>query len=258
MAINPFIYEQYDKISDLVFYLGRNVVLKFTVLLAKYTDEFGRRLFHKEFEYNSKNADIPLITIKREYEYYLSIENLKTDEISGLKEFIKIGVEDIMLLRQGLNAAAKWFTDPQYKDLFIIHKNQLIMGMKLDTIEVPLYGDKWIGLDPTIYTYHEECSPGVRLYLSDPNNFVDMYLNKFMGLVYTINSFNMYLAAQSMLSYIGRPEFGYNIVSFTEEGNKGGTPGQEGVSGSPGRFIPGTNKDKGNFFTIMRDLDGKS
>lgn len=254
MAINPFIYEQYDKISDLVCYLGRNAVVKFTVVLSKYKDDYGRQFFHKEFEYNSKNFDKPLITIKREYEYFLSIENLKVDELSGRKEFIKIGVEEFMLFKQALINASKWFTDQEYRDLFIIHKNELIMGMKVPPIELPyLPMGKYITLEPTIYTYHEECSPGVRITLNHNSNFVDLYLNRFMGLVYTISSFNMYLAAQSMLNYIGRPEFGYNLVSFTDEDR--GTTGEDTAAGPQGRSIPNAKRSK-DFFARMEDLDG--
>ena len=69
IAIDPI---QYDKITDDIYTIGKNVVLKFSVGLSKSYNN-SRSYFHKEFENSSKYVDTKtLITIKRIYKnrYY--------------------------------------------------------------------------------------------------------------------------------------------------------------------------------------------
>jgi hypothetical protein len=250
--INPFIsFDQYDKISDDVYFLGQNAILKFNVSLSKTSDAFGRQHFHKEFEYSSKNYDKPLVTIRRSFDYFLTIENIKhTDD--GKKEYIRIGIEEMILFKQRLKEAAKWFSDPKYKDLYVTHKDQLVMRYKLERIELPyLPMGKYLSFQAIIYTFGEEQAPGVRMYLSDENNFVDMHINKFMGLVYLIDNMNLYESAQLMLNYINRPENGYNLMSFDNSERVAKQSGEETVTGKPGRKIQTKQTD---FFRQMEGM----
>lgn len=224
--ISPVMFEQYEKISDDLIYLGTNVVLKFTTALSKYSDKYGRTSFHKEYEYDSNVSDIPLVSIKRSYDYYISIENIKAIE-SGYKEFIRIGISEILLLRQSLNMALAWFSDSAYDGLFAKKNDSLLITKDVVPIIVEnLPMQKYIRFEPTICKrVTKECT-GVRMYLSSDTNFVDISLNTFMGFVYIINSINMYDSAQAMLNYVRRPDNGYNIVSFTssDEAKAEGVP----------------------------------
>lgn len=247
-TVNPFIrFDQYEKISDDVYQIAFNVILKFNVNLSRTSDAFGRQFYHKEFEYDSKNSNFPLISIKRNFDYYLSIENVRVNDTTNIKEFIRIGVEEIMLLKQMLNQAAQWFTSTEYKDLYVVHNNQLIMTSKIEPLIIEhLPMDKYISIEPWVCTIVEEQVPGVRMYISDRNNYADIPINRFMGLVYTINTMNMYQSAQLMLSYIGRPEFGFNMTTFTKE--RGNISGEESATGRTGRYIG--NNNKVDFFSI--------
>ena len=251
--INPFItFDQYDKISDDVYFLGNNAILKFNVSLSKTSDAFGRQYFHKEFEYSSKNSDKPLITIRRNFDYYLSIENIRyTDD--GKKEFIRLVIEEMIILRQSINNAAKWFYNEEYKNLYVTHKKQLVMTSKLDRINLPyLPMGKYLSFEAIVFTFGEEQAPGVRMFLSDENNFVDMHINRFMGLVYIINSINLYESAQLMLNYIHRPENGSNLTSF-DNNDKSTYQSEEIVTGNVGRKIPSSSKHV-DFFRQMEGV----
>ena len=246
--VNPFIrFDQYDKISDDVYQISYNIILRFNVNLSRTSETYGRQFYHKEFEYETKNSNYPVMSIKRSFDYYLSIENVKVNETTNTKEFIRIGVEEIMLLRQILNQAAEWFTSREYKDLYVIHNNQLIVTSKIEPLVIDhLPMDKYIAIEPWTCIISEEQIPGVRLYLSDKNNYADIPINKFMGFVYTINGINMYQSAQLMLSYIGRPEFGFNMTSYVKDNIN--TSSEETVTGRTGRYIGANNKV--DFFTI--------
>ena len=76
MPIQPMEFLKYDKVSDDVYVLGNNAILKFNVSLSKTTSEGKRYHFYKEFEYKARAREYDtLVTVKRSFDYYLSIEN---------------------------------------------------------------------------------------------------------------------------------------------------------------------------------------
>ena len=97
--IEPMEFFKIDKVSDDVYAIGPNVILKFNVSLSK-TSQGKRYHFHKEYEYPSKDIkNQNLVTIKRSFDYYLSIENMQKDS-NGNKLFIRIGPQEYMLFKK--------------------------------------------------------------------------------------------------------------------------------------------------------------
>ena len=83
--------------------------------------------------------------------------------------------------------------------------------------------------------------PGVRIVLDNSNSF-DMNMNSFYEFYYIIGSIDMYTAANTIMAYFGRPDFGTNMWSPNDmnkvyeqnepdiaslEGNKRRTPGKK-------------------------------
>lgn len=205
---------QYEKITDDLCILGVNTVLRFNVSLANKTQDGLKKLFHSEFEYRagSKYSNLNNIcNIRRTFEYYLSIENLRQDQ-NGNKEFIMIRIQDILYVREQFELATKWFRDTKYENLFAMSKGKLIMLGKVEPIKIlGLAMGKSLMLEPVVVTYSDDNqTTGVRLYLSSKDNYIDMSVDKFMGVVYLISSINMYESAQLLLNYIQRPELGTN------------------------------------------------
>lgn len=212
--IEPMEFFKIDKISDDVYAIGPNVILKFNVSLSKISN--GKRYhFHKEYEYPTKG--IPnqptLVTIKRSFDYYLSIENMQKDN-NGNKTFIRIGPQEYMLFRNGLEQAISWFTDNRYSKLFAHDKGKLILVAPIPECRISnLPMQKYIEIIPTIIDKgiaNADKEPGVRIILGDPSSYIDINLDRLMGLYYTISGFNMYQAALIIVNYIQRPEFGTN------------------------------------------------
>lgn len=215
---NPlFVYEQYDKISDDLMILGINTVLKFTVSLTKYNDRYGRMYSHKEFEYTSRTSSSPVVTIKRSFDYYVSIENIKNVE-DVPKEFILIGINDMYMIREHLSQVSLWFTDKKYSKLFAKKNGELILSADVDPIIISnLPMNKYLKFTPIIYNRLDNYQTGIRMYINSDTNYVDMPISRFMGFLYTINTLDMYNCAQNMLNYIQRPEPGFNLTSFASE-----------------------------------------
>ena len=218
MSIQPMEFLKYDKISDDVYMLGPNTVLKFNVSLSKITSEGKRYHFYKEFEYGTRAQGIPsLVTIKRSYDYYLSIENVQKDRLTDSKAFIRIGPYDIYKLKSQLDIVYEWFTNKKYKGLFATNRGKLILTNPVPETTLGGYPqNKFIRFIPTIVDKNEgndRMEPGIEMDLSSYDNYVIMNVERFMGFYYTISNFNMYLAAQNLVSYIGFPS-GINRIDM--------------------------------------------
>lgn len=205
--IDPMEFMKYDKISDDVLVLGPNAVLKFNVSLSKMSGD-KRYHFYKEFEYPSKSKEFPrLVTIKRSFDYYLSIENVQKNKTTDSKAFIRIGVSDLYRLRSQLEEVYRWIFDKKFKSLYATSRGKLILTNPIPESILGGYPqNKFLRFIPTVIGkdgFPDE--KGIELTLSDYNNYVIMNIDRFMGLYYTIINFNMYQCAQSMVGYLGFP-----------------------------------------------------
>lgn len=238
--IEPMEFFKIDKICDDVYTMSINVVLKFNVSLSK-TSNGKRYHFHKEFEYPSKSDDVPsLVTIKRSFDYYLSIESIQKDN-AGNKIFIRIGPSEFIMFRKGLETAISWFTDSKFKNLYAKNKGQLIMMPPIPSFTIPrLPMNKYIEISPTIIDRgmaNEDKEPGIQMILGNETDIINMTLDRLMGLYYIISCFNMYQSAIELINYIDRPPFGTNryvinqpnhTMSFSDSAPKSKTAGVEG------------------------------
>lgn len=66
--------------------------------------------------------------------------------------------------------------------------------------------------------------------LGNPEVYTDISIQNFYAFYYTIDTFNMYQAAQLMVNYLGRPELGFNLSviddKYTDEKHSGGVSGK--------------------------------
>lgn len=222
--IDPMEFIKYDKITDDVFVLGPNVVLRFNVSLSKSTTEGKRYHFYKEFEYPSKAKDgSTLVVIKRSYDYYLSIENAQKDR-SGDKVFIRIGTQDFYRFKCQIDQAVSWFVDPRYKDLYVKSRGKLTLTSDIPESLVGGYPQgKFIRIIPTIIDKGEgrdRLEQGVEIDLSNYENYVLMNLDKLFNLHFFLSTFNMYMAGQNLVNYLGSHS-GVNRYSITDDKSTG-------------------------------------
>lgn len=250
--VEPMEFFKIDKISDDVFAIGPNVILRFNVSLSKISNG-NRYHFHKEYEYPSKgiSGQPTLVTIKRSFDFYLSIENMQKDQ-NGNKVFIRIGPSEYMLFKKGLEEAISWFTDSKYRNLFAYDKGHLIVMAPIPEYKISsLPMQKYIEMYPVVIDKglaNADKEPGVRFVLGDPSATIDINLDRLMGLHYIISCFNMYEAALSIVNYLQRPEFGTNRFSIgTSHTLVEDTTEKKNVTGINGRLVtPEGTKDNIN------------
>ena len=219
-------YLKIDKISDDVYALAPTVILRFNVSLSKISG--GKRYhYHKEFEYPSKSIHQPLVTVKRSFDYYLSFESPQKDNNTGTKLFIRIGAQEYFLLKKCLNEVESWFTDEKFSNLYVTIKGKLTITTPYPHTRIhSLPMGKYIDFKPTIIDRgiaNADKEPGIRIEFGDPNCVVSITLDKFMGLKYTIDYFNMYQSAAILINYNARPPYGTNRVNMGTEHTLPGT-----------------------------------
>lgn len=242
---------QYDKLCDKVMYLGYNTVLRMNVLLSRANKDGTRNHYHHEYKYSSsKYIDTnELMTLRRDFDYFLSIENIRNE--NGYRETINIRIQDMMYVRDQINQAGQWFR----MDLFGKKNNKLVMLGKVEPIFITkLQFDKYLKLEPIIIKYEDgnECT-GVRMSLSSDNDFVDINLDTFMAFTYTINTIDLFASAQRMLNYLQRPEYGYNLYTFSNSNKFEAQYPDEGYISAPKRQIQPQTKQN-TFFNKMDNL----
>lgn len=237
----------YEKITDDIMVLANRVMLRMNVSLAYYTTDNSKRIgFHREIEYYSTKANMNLINIRRNFDYYLSIEHIIN------KDFIRIGVSEMMKLQYGLHEAYKFFTDSKYSNLYAKSGDDLIVYMRTEPIVVSgLPQDKFLQFEPCVYTdFRGDPQRGLRMYLSSMESYCDISISKLEGFIYTIDTFNLFQSAQEMLNYIERPEFGTNLFSYTSDMEP---DIDTNFQGQEGRTIQ-SNKSL-SYFDKMRNLE---
>lgn len=234
---------EYEKVVDAIYWMGFNVVLNFSVVLARSENGY-RKSFHQEYLYQMskyKNHN-NFITVKRTYDYFLTIENLKP--INDKKEYIIIGVTDFPYFRQKIIEASNWLSN---SNIFMYKNNNIVMIGSVDPIVINFSAwNKTITLEPIVMKNEQNlnCS-GIRITLGkDRENFCDLSVDKFMGLAYIVESFNMPMAAMNILTYMGKPEreeLPLSEPSFSfKEPERSTTKsifGKIKPNGKPGRFV---------------------
>lgn len=237
-------YEKLERISDDILQLGRNCVAKFNVTLKKNINN-EPQLYHREYEYvarNNKNS----VSIKRSYDYYISIENYQKGD-NHEKAFIRIGVKEFPQFKQAISTCVAWFTDKKFAKLFVSNKGALSL-----TAPIPSYMmenlpmGKWLRFEPAIYEANNgDQYPSVRMYLSDSTNFTDIIVDTLVGFNDMISNLNMFMLAQSMVPKITIP-FGLNRVELNNLpsiGYKPFIPPTLDIGGVNGR-VPDNKKNK--------------
>jgi hypothetical protein len=212
-------YEDYDKITDKVMWLGTGTALYFTTelyYLKKTKDgEFDKYNFHKEISYKYKNTN--KIKIIRNFTYYFSID-LNT-KFANTKVFI--GPNEIYFLLFNLKEVLNWFIGENgINKIFMKNSDgKLFIPSHPDSIKVKLLYNTYIEFEAAIELINGYEVIGVKCYLNNDVTFFFMTSDTVFSLYHMLSTSNMYMMAQNMLNYINRPDYGTNIYAINSNKN---------------------------------------
>lgn len=246
-------HNQYEKLVDDVYILGQDMILRMNVVLGRKRKDGNRYNYHNEYMYSSnKYLDMnKLVTVRRSYDFYFTIENMSS---GNFQNSIMIRPQDMYNILDKLDECRRWFTDEQYSNLYAYsNDNKLVIVDEPQPVVIKgLAADKRIVIEPTIITYENIQLEGVRMYVNDLNNFTDITIDRFMGFVYLMNTVDMFSAAQHMISYLGRPPIGENIVVFNNEYENMETVGK--TTGIRDRRVKSKSRKSTSFFDKIDNI----
>ena len=222
-------FNEYEKIQDVLCYLGSSFVLKFNVVLAS-KDKYGnRKFFYKEYEYFSKYIDTKsVVSVKRNFRFFISIE-----EINNYQNSLIIGLADMPLLRGALTEGAKWL---ESDDVFGINKGKQLY-IKQDVFRlIKLVSNSDLGLrfEPLIYVDQFGAEQrGIRMYINDIKNYTDLTRRDFLQFYELISRMNMYETACAVLASLPmtHDDASVNRSDFEDEASEQRTNRNNGKKG---------------------------
>ena len=204
-------FVDYDRISDLLMFFDQNTTLEFIVTMSSKDKNGNRVFFHSEWDYNS-NKYIGVDkghSIKRRMTFYYAINDKRAMD----RSFI-IRPEDAMTLSMIIESQIlPWYFDPKRK-IFSIIDGQLKITGRYQDIFFAKNEYSYLRFQPCVYTFEDNTyKEGIRMYVSSENVFVDMEIDKFLGLYYYLSRTDMYSVACSMVSYAKTQPYDINTSS---------------------------------------------
>jgi hypothetical protein len=198
-----------EKISNTIYRPCVGLVLKHNVKLASKDKEGKRNLYYNEYEYSSSTYTDTnkLLSIKLNYSSYLTLEEEGKDWND--KEGIMIGYNDLYYIKKNFKQAAKWF---DLDDLYLQDADRLIINAKYKNLRVKitnLPGNKLMTIVPGIMLLDkEEEYECASMFINDKDKRFDIMMDRFLALTDILINFDLYIAGQAVVNYLGRPELG--------------------------------------------------
>lgn len=168
--------------------------------------------YHREFLYPSdKYSNFnSLISMKRHFRYNLCINILGKDAAK-----YDILLNDMLIFIKIINMGYKWLSDEKYKKLYIYNNNgKITINRSLaDDIEARL-SYITIKLYPNVCTdMNGDDVEGISMLINGIDTIHITSMN-YMGLLYILKTLDLFTAAQNLVNYHGRPQYGENMYSF--------------------------------------------
>ena len=205
----------YNKIQDRLMYLGNNAIINMVIMLYSESEKYGRRYYYREVKYNSNSINVPIKKISREFDAYITLENLKP--VNGIKEFIIIRGRDLELMRMSLLPKFENMIQ-NFDSIFEMRKGKMYVTDKVKPFAVDIGATKSLLFVPGMRKlYNDEMLPCIDLYLnSSSDNVVSLTFPQLYEFMYLIRTFQIHQYAVAMLNYLGRPPAGTNLYDATE------------------------------------------
>lgn len=205
----------YNKIQDRLMYLGNNAIINMVIMLYSENEKYGRRYYYREVKYNSNSINVPIKKISREFDAYITLENLKP--VNGIKEFIIIRGRDLELMRMSLLPKFENMIQ-NFDSIFELRKGKMYVTDKVKPFAVDIGATKSLLFVPGMRKlYNDEMLPCIDLYLnSSSDNVVSLTFPQLYEFMYLIRTFQIHQYAVAMLNYLGRPPAGTNLYDATE------------------------------------------
>ena len=219
----PFQLIKYEKISDDIYHMGKYLMIRICVYLAR-TNNGTRYFFYKEYEYQLNK--FRKVSVKRGFDYYISIEETSKPKNRD-KLFIRIGPSEFYGFMELIQEAMKWFSSSKYSKLYAKKGAELVFASS--TIPSKTLSGLPMGISitmaPDIMDAGKEFKPSVKIIIDTGKDILDYYMtvDNLFGIYGALVNYNMFTSAQIMVSSLGIP-LGTNRVDLHDDSNSNPLP----------------------------------
>lgn len=240
---NPLEIIKFEKISDDIHHMGNKLMIRICANLAR-VNNGTRYYFYKEYEYNINHYQ--RVSVKRGFDYYVSIEEVVKPTNGRNKIFIRIGPSEFIGFFEMIKESTKWFTGKKIyakKGGELVFSTPTIPSKSLSELPMGIT----LTLAPAILDNGREQKPGVQIIVDTGKDIVDFYMtvDNLFGVYGALINYNMFMSAQTMVSSLGIP-LGTNRVDLSDSDNSNPLPQQaptkRDTSSISGRVIGGVRK----------------
>ena len=209
-------HNDYYRICDRVMILSKEVTLDFIVDLFFINDYKTKNKINFHSEYGFYNNDGKYnININRNFNYFLKFNFKKWYNNSVSKSNAVITINNIYFLIFKLDQVLQWFKGDGVNNIFAKKDGKIFIPTMPNPIKINLAYDTYLEFEPCIMNDNEQGVIGVKTFVSSDSACFFMDVNVLFSFYHMIKNFNMYLAAQNMLNYIGRPDNGTNFTDLS-------------------------------------------
>lgn len=230
--MKPNDYMLYDRVTDQVYYLSKNIHMSFITRLSWKKQDGSRAFFHAEYEKQSQYVGTQTSrTIKRNLSFYFLIE-----EKGDINNSFLLRPRDVIILIKLLdNNVFPWFHgDTRVFD--IVDKKLVIKG----TYSPAVYAQStyaYLAFTPVVYEYQTgEFKEGVHITMNNTDTTWDMTIDDLYGFYYILTNTSMYNLAAELATYAKVPPYGVNLTQLRGLGSGEPTSSNAGI-GSAAKFL---------------------
>ena len=224
------VHNKYRRITDIVMKLDYPLMVKFTVDLFKVKPSGNRDgsverpNYYSEFEYELDGAN--KVTVIRNFAYFLEICPSRTDgngSGSNRNSAAVITPEVFYYVKQKIGAMLKyWFVGAAANNTFGKRNGQYVLRNEVDPVKVITAYGSYMEFEPAVgLDRNNNQQLGVRVYINSDSNSYFLSIDSMFALYEFMNTFNMYMAAQCMLAYMGKPAYGTNHTDLNDPRGRG-------------------------------------
>lgn len=196
----------YDRISDQLLYLNKDLILSFVSILSSKDLNGNRKFFEYEAQYSSNYYGRDNnYSIKRRLRYYFVLEFVNEFGSGMLFKH-----EDIYPLIHLIESKIlPWYDESNH--LYQLIDNKLAIVGNFTPVQFVQDENRSIIFSPVVIDYDNQYGPGIEMRICGNSTIVE--LPKFFAFYSIIKNTDMYNAACNMINFAKIPPHGENIVS---------------------------------------------
>lgn len=187
-------FNDYEKVQDLLMYLGKEWKVTFNVLLGSKDRMGNRKFFYSEYQYQSRYIDVSkVVSVKRNFKTFMTIE-----QINNYQNSIMITRADMPILRNVVTEATSWLTN---SNIFGLDKDGKATILTDVSSQCNIGSNSAVKFEPMLLLdQYNVLQPGIRMYINDERNYINVESRDFYSFYELLRTIDFYTAGCAVIA----------------------------------------------------------